>query len=628
MDNGKKSSSQKSFSDRIKGPNSRLWIVLIIIFLFFAWSWYSQFIKAPQISYSAFREQLKAGNVAEVTVQGDRIKGRLINPAKKQVASDKTIEYSEFITYVPSFGDEKLLNLMEEKNVQVKTKPKTDNTFWYMLLAFLPFIFLIWIGYIQYRRYQGQGGSGGIFSVGKSQAKLYDRTQIKTTFDDIAGAQGAKIELQEIVAFLKDPDYIMEMGAKIPKGVMLVGYPGTGKTLLARAVAGEAGAPFFSITGSDFMEMFVGVGAKRVRNLFNDAKKDAPSIIFIDEIDAIGRRRGAGLGGGHDEREQTLNQLLSELDGFEVNENIVVMCATNRPDILDPALMRPGRFDRKIIVDLPTTEDRKAILQIYTKNKSLGDDVNLEELARGTPGFSGADLENLLNEAALLGARKKKKRIDTQEIEEARDKILMGLERHGMILSDNEKRIIAYHEAGHSIVAAVLPNTDPIHKVSIIPRSNAMGATQQFPEKEQYIYNREYMLDRLAVMMGGRSAEALVFNTATSGAGNDLQEATKLARRMVLEWGMSERFEHMALGSQSKEVFLGEELGKYREYSEKTAQEVDEEIYKILQEAYSRAESSLQEYRSSLDNLAELLVESEEVSGSKVVALVKENKSK
>jgi cell division protease FtsH len=383
--------------------------------------------------------------------------------------------------------------------------------------------------------------------------------------------------------------------------------------------------PFFSITGSDFLEMFVGVGAKRVRNLFQDAKKEAPSIIFIDEMDAIARRRGAGLGGGHDEREQTLNQLLSELDGFEPNENVVVMTATNRPDILDPAISRPGRFDRKITVDLPTTADREQILEIYTRNKKLGEDVNLKALARGTPGFSGADLRNLLNEAALLAARQDRDVIHWNDIEEARDKVMMGLQRHGLTMTESEKRMVAYHESGHAIVGALLPHSDPVHKVSIIPRSQSMGATQQFPEQEQYIYGKEYMLDRLAVMMGGRCAETLVFETATSGAANDLQNATQMARSMVQEWGMSERFKHMAPGGQSKEVFLGEQLGKSREISERTAQEVDQEVEELLRQAYERAMQVLRERRHTLDRLAALLEEREEISGEEVRAIIKED---
>jgi cell division protease FtsH len=607
------------FSDKLRSSNGRLWIVLLLIGGFLLWSWYMRSMRVTEISYTEFRNQVQAGNVEKVTVQGERIEGTLGSKATKQVG-EKAVEYKQFLTHVPSFGDDQLLGMLEKHNVQVNTEPKKDMAFWYLILTFLPFLLLIWFVYMQYKRFQSQ--SGGIFSIGKSQAKQYDRSEVETTFDDVAGAEGAKVELQEIVSFLKDPERIRDLGADVPKGIMLVGYPGTGKTLLARAVAGEADVPFYSITGSDFMEMFVGVGAKRVRNLFQDAKKDAPSIIFIDEIDAIGRRRGAGLGGGHDEREQTLNQLLSELDGFEPNENVIVMTATNRPDILDPALMRPGRFDRRIMVDLPTTSDREKILEIYARNKKLGDDVDLEDVARGTPGFSGADLRNMLNESALLAARDDRDVITWKDIEGARDKILMGLERHGMTMSEEEKRMVAYHEAGHAIVGALLPQADPVHKVSIIPRSQAMGATQQFPEKEQYIYKREYMQDRLAVMMGGRCAESMVFETATSGAGNDLQNATKLARKMVLDWGMSGRFEHMALGSQSNEVFLGEELGKSREYSEKTAQEVDEEVQKLLQEAYQRTEEVIAKHRSELDKLAEMLIQQEEVPGEEVLRLL------
>jgi cell division protease FtsH len=450
---------------------------------------------------------------------------------------------------------------------------------------------------------------------------MYQKQEVKTTFDNVAGAEGAKQELMEIITFLKDPSRIRRLGAGVPRGVLLVGPPGTGKTLLARAVAGEAGVPFFSITGSDFMEMFVGVGASRVRSLFEDAKKNAPCIIFIDELDSIGRRRGAGLGGGHDEREQTLNQLLSELDGFEHNENVIVMTATNRPDILDPALLRPGRFDRRITVDLPSTKSRLEILRLHSRTKPLDDNVDLEKLARGTPGFSGADLENLLNEAALLAVRSDRSVILSEDIEAARDKILMGLVRQGLALTDDECRLIAYHEGGHAIVAALLPNADPVHKVSIIPRSRSMGVTQQLPEREKFIYDMEYMLDRLAVMMGGRASEELVFNTSTSGAGNDLVQATKLARKMVLEWGMSERFMHMALGGADGEVFLGEDLAKHREYSEQTAREVDEEVQSILHKAYQRARKTLEEKRAELDRLVDLLLEHEEIDGNAVLQL-------
>jgi cell division protease FtsH len=470
-------------------------------------------------------------------------------------------------------------------------------------------------------RSQGQG----IFSVGKSQAKLYDQEQPekeRTTFDDVAGAEGAKTELREIVEFLKNPERVERLGGEAPKGVLLVGPPGTGKTLLARAVAGEAEAPFLSITGSDFMEMFVGVGASRVRDLFKDAKQAAPSIIFIDELDSIGRRRGAGLGGGHDEREQTLNQLLSELDGFEPNTSVIAMAATNRPDILDPALLRPGRFDRRITVNLPTKQNRVKILEIHARNKPLANEVDLETIARSAAGFSGADLKNLLNEAALLAARKEKEVIETEDIEEARDKVLMGLEREGMALSEEECKLIAYHEAGHAVIAAVLPNADPIHKVTIVPRGQAMGVTQQLPEKEKYIYPREYMLDRLAVMMGGRAAEDLVLDTATSGAENDLKQATRLARQMVLSWGMSERLGRVAWGGERQQVFLGEEIAQRREYSEDTAREIDEEIKTILDEAYQRAVDTLQTYEKGLERVAEALLEEEEILGQRVTELI------
>jgi len=599
---------------------NKFWIIILIIVTLFIWSYYFTGLNYTEISYTKFKSELQKDNVEEVTLKGLEVTGSLKSPSNIRITKDNQIQFRDFITHVPSFGDEKLLTLLNEKDVTVNTEPKPDNSFAYTLIAFLPLLLIAGLIFFQYKRSQGQGG--GIFSIGKNQAKLYSRSEEATKFDDVAGAESAKTELQEIVSFLKNPEDIFQIGGEVPKGLMLVGPPGTGKTLLARAVAGEADVPFFSITGSDFMEMFVGVGAKRVRNLFADAKNEAPCIIFIDELDAIGRRRGAGLGGGHDEREQTLNQLLSELDGFESKENVIVMTATNRPDVLDPALSRPGRFDRQVTVDLPSKKDREHILQIYAQNKNLDEDVKLEEIARGTPGFSGADLRNLLNEATLLVARNNKQAISYQEIEQARDKILMGLERHGLALTEDEKRLIAYHEAGHAIVGNILPHADPIHKVSIIPRTMAMGATQQFPEQERYIYKREYMQERLAIMLGGRSAETLIFNTATSGAGNDLQEATKLARKMVLEWGMSEEFEHMAPAGGQGEVFLGEELAQKKEYSEKTNQLVDEAVESILKQAYSRAYNILNEHRDALKALAEILVEEEEISGEKVDEIV------
>ncbi len=601
--------------------NNRLWLFFFILLLFVGWQIYAGYGKPMKIDYSAFLNHLEAGKVKKITVQGDKITGSLTEKTKKPLGNNQFEEYQQFVTYTPSFGDPDLMKQLKKHRVEVKTIPEADYHYWSIILMTLPFLFIFWIGYVQYRRMQG-GQGGGIFSIGKSQAKRFDQSQEKTLFKDVAGSESTKIELQEIVSFLKEPEQIIKLGGELPKGVMLVGPPGNGKTLLARAVAGEANAPFFSITGSDFMEMFVGVGAKRVRSLFQDAKKNTPSIIFIDEIDAIGRRRGAGLGGGHDEREQTLNQLLSELDGFEPNENVIVMTATNRPDILDPALTRPGRFDRRIIVDLPNVSERKEILEMYAQNKSFAQGVDLDEVARSTPGFSGADLKNILNEAAILTVREKKDKIDNKIIEESRDKIFMGLIRKGLALTDEEKQLIAYHEAGHAIVGALLPNADPIHKVSIIPRSQAMGMTQQFPEKEIYIYRREYLLDLMTVMMGGRAAEASIFNTATSGAGNDLQQATKMARKMIIEWGMSGRFEHMALGSQEEHVFIGEEIGKQREYSEQTAQEVDQEVENLLDKSFKRAADIVQERRQALDQLADLLIEQEEVPGHKVYELL------
>ena len=587
-------------------------------------------IKGIQLSYTSFRNQLEAGNVGKVTVEGEKISGEFKNPIEEKDPQnkDKTVSYKDFYTYLPSFGDDKLLSLLEAQKVDVVTEPEKNVSWWGTLLTgFLPFLLLIGLGALLLRRFRGGLGQG-IFSMGANRARLYDRGKQKITFDNVAGAHGAKTELQEVVEFLREPSRFQRLGGRTPKGVLLVGPPGTGKTLLARAVAGEANVPFFSITGSDFMEVFVGVGASRVRSMFTDAKKMAPSIIFIDELDSIGRQRGAGIGGGHDEREQTLNQILSELDGFEPTENVIVIAATNRPDILDPALLRPGRFDRRITVDLPSLKDRVEILKIHSRNKPLAEDVDLEEVARGTPGFSGADLENLLNEAAILAARKNKERIGPKDIDEATDKILMGLERENIAITDEERRILAYHEAGHSVVAVVLPNSDPIHKVTIVPRGMAMGVTQQLPEREKYIYPKEYMLDRLAVMMGGRAAEEVVQGTSTSGAADDLKQATRLARKMVLEWGMSETLGHMALGDGHENVFLGHEIAQRREYSEATAREVDEEIKKILTKAYDQAVEVLKKHRSGLDRVAQDLIEKEEISGKEVIELVEAVKPK
>jgi cell division protease FtsH len=619
------------------------WLLIGGVVIPWLYSLWSGDLNRVQISYSMFRQQLQADNIERVIVTGTQIEGELRKPVPLTMVSEdkdeetsaltrffgqgsaenegeKTETFTKFITYLPSFGDEGLLTLLETHNVEIDSRPDTQFSWITLISNFLPWFLILGVAYMFLRQMRARGQN--IFSIGQSRARLYDRRKEGTTFEDVAGAQGAKAELQEIIEFLKNPDRFQRLGGEMPKGVLLVGPPGTGKTLMARAVAGEADVPFFSITGSDFMEMFVGVGASRVRDLFDDAKKASPSIIFIDELDSIGRRRGAGLGGAHDEREQTLNQLLSELDGFEPNEDVIVMAATNRPDILDPALLRPGRFDRRITVDLPTMKDRLEILKIHARDKPLADDVDLERLARGTPGFSGADLENLLNEAALLAARRDVDAISRRDIEEARDKIMMGLARENLALTDEECKLLAYHEAGHAVVAAVLPNADPIHKVTIVPRGRAMGVTQQLPEKDKYIFPKSYMMDRLAVMMGGRAAENLVFDAATSGAANDLKQATRLARKMVLDWGMSERLSHIALGGRREQVFLGEEIAQRREYSEATAREVDQEIQAILKDVYDRAFSTLQEYRSELDKVANALLENEEIPGEEVLRLV------
>jgi cell division protease FtsH len=562
---------------------------------------------------------VEAGDVAEVTIKGEEIRGRM---KAERPAGDAAAESAPqaFVTYLPAFGDDGLLDLLSANDVEIRTEPSGDSILPLLLFSALPLLILVGLGWVMLRRMGSQGRQ--ILSVGKSSAKLYDRSAEGTTFDDVAGAEGAKTELREIIDFLKDPTRSRRLGGKPPRGVLLVGPPGTGKTLLARATAGEAEVPFFSITGSDFMEMFVGVGASRVRSLFRDARKTGPSIVFIDELDSIGRQRGAGLGGGHDEREQTLNQLLSEMDGFEPNDDVIVLAATNRPDILDPALLRPGRFDRRITVETPGKDARREILKVHARNKPLSGDVDLEEIARGTPGFSGADLENLLNEAALLAARQGKRRVSRSDLDEARDKILLGLEREGLALTEDDCRLLAYHEAGHALVAAVVPHADPIHKVSIIPRGRAMGVTQQLPEKDTYVVARQFLEDRMAVMMGGRAAEELALDTATSGAENDLKEAAQLARTMVLDWGMSERLGHLALGTRREHVFLGEEIASRREYSEHTAREIDQEVKRLTDASYERARTILEERRESLDRLAVALLEKEELTGEQALELI------
>ena len=569
------------------------------------------------VPYSSFRAEVVEGNVVAITMRGEAIRGEFREPVV-QVANADTMVVDEFVTHVPVVGDDELLDLLEANQVEVRTLPEPGTSWLQILLwSFFP-LALMALFFLFFMR----GMSGRIqsmLSLGQSGAKQYERQDSAVTFDDVAGAGGAKMELREVVEFLKDPERFWRLGAEVPKGVLLVGPPGTGKTLLARAVAGEAHVSFFIITGSDFMEMFVGVGAKRVRDLFSQAKAAAPSIVFIDELDSIGRHRGAGLGGGHDEREQTLNQLLSELDGFEPTVNVIVMAATNRPDILDPALLRPGRFDRRIAVDLPSASERLEILRLHSRRMPLHPELDLEPVANGTPGFSGADLKNLLNEAALNAAREGRERIEPRDIEAARDRVMLGLRREGLVLTEEEVRLLAYHEGGHALLGALLPTSDPVHKVTIVPRGRSMGSTHQLPERERYVWRREELLDRITLMLGGRAAEETVFGTVTSGAEDDLQRATRLARRMVLRWGMSPTFGTFSAGSPDEEVFLGEQIGRPRDHSEATARAADEEVRRILEKAAERARATLEEHRASLDRIAALLIEKEEITGTEVL---------
>ena len=599
-----------------RGPNnSYKYFVFFLIAIFLIPVLTNLFVgqeESNQISYSRFREEVRNDNISEVVVQGDTIEGTFRTPEA---------EDAQFTTFLPSFGDPELLSMLEDQNVQVRTEPEQDYNLIGLLLNFLPIIIFVWIGIILFRSMRQQGR--GIFQMNQNKAKLYKKTKVSISFDDVAGVAAAKEDIREIVDYLKHPEHYQELDAVTPRGVLLTGPPGTGKTLVARAIAGEADVPFYSMSGSDFMEMFVGVGASRVRKLFEEARRNAPSIIFVDELDSVGRHRGAGLGGGHDEREQTLNQILSEMDGFEPNDSTIVIAATNRPDILDPALLRPGRFDRKITVGLPSLDDRAAILEIHAKNKPLDEDVNLYDVARGVPGFAGADLRNLLNESALLAARANRKKITMDDINAARDKILMGLERKNLKISDEERKIIAYHEAGHAILAATLPHTDPLHKVTIIPRdSGAMGVTQQLPSGEKYVYSKEYLLDRIAVILGGRAAEDIAIHSISTGAENDFQEATKLARNMISRWGMSEKHGFLTMGGDRQNVFLGEDLGKAKENAEETIREVDMEIKEILQNAYQQARNILVEQRTGLDKLSEMLLDKEDVSGSEVLKML------
>ena len=618
--------------DRFKSPQWRIVIAVLLIFLFFyMWGqfFYSRTNELYNISYSQFIEQLNANNIKSITIKDLLVSGEFIKEINIQLTGEKkTAAVKYFQTFLPSFQGEGLIAKLQEKNVVINVESsEKKGILWQILMGILPWALIIgvWIFIMRRSQQQIQGGAGGLFSFGASKAKLYDVKKPSVTFKDVAGMENTKQQLKETIEFLKDPTKFKRLGAKIPKGVLLVGPPGTGKTLLARATAGEAGVPFYSISGSEFIEMFVGVGASRVRNMFKKAKDSQPSIIFIDEIDAVGRTRGTGLGGGHDEREQTLNQLLSEMDGFESHEEVIVIAATNRPDVLDPALLRPGRFDRHIVIDKPGWKERKAILEVHVRNKTLADDIDFETIARGTPGMTGADIENLANEAALIATRKNKEKVDMSDFEEAKDIVLMGAVREETI-SDTERRITAYHEAGHAFVARELPGTDPIHKVSIIPRGMAMGVTQLLPEEDRHYYPKTYLMNRLSVALAGRVAEKIVFNDTSSGAQNDLKEATYLAEKMVAQWGMSDKVGPLNLGRGEEHPFLGRELAQPKRYSEEMAWLMDQEIRRLLTDAESRAEEILKKNRGALDSLAEALIKEEVLERNDVERIIKESK--
>jgi cell division protease FtsH len=586
--------------------NLALWMVigLIVILLFNLF----QANQSPrgEIVFSEFLKRVEGGDVREVTLRGNGVTGRF---------GDNTT----FRTYTAEYPD--LVKSLRDKGVRIEVKPPDNNPWYAILLQWVPMLLFIgvWIFFMR----QMQGGGAKALSFGKARARLISEKQNKVTFQDVAGVDEAKEELREIIEFLKDPPKFQKLGGKIPKGVLLVGPPGTGKTLLAKAIAGEANVPFFSISGSDFVEMFVGVGASRVRDLFEQGKKHAPCIIFMDEIDAVGRHRGAGLGGGHDEREQTLNQLLVEMDGFETNEGVILIAATNRPDVLDPALLRPGRFDRQVVVARPDVKGREEILRVHARRIPLAPNVELKVLARGTPGFSGADLANLVNEAALLAARQDKKIVEMIDFENAKDKVLMGVERRSMIISEEEKKTIAYHEAGHALVADLLPGADPLHKVTIIPRGRALGLTQQLPTDDKYNYSKEYLIDRITILLGGRAAEEIVFQQRTTGAGDDLEKATEMARKMVCEWGMSDRMGPLTFGKSEEHIFLGREMSRAKDYSEDTAILIDSEIKRIVTECAARARQMIEVNLAKLHTLARALLERESLDGEEIARLLR-----
>ena len=588
--------------------NLALWMVIgLIVILLFTVFQGAQQSGQEQPNFSEFLRAVEQNRVESVVIRGNHVTYSLKDSPQTQR------------TYIVDYPD--LIKMLRDRGVRIAVKPPDSNPWYAIFLQWVPMLLFIgvWIFFMR----QMQGGGAKALSFGKARARLISEKQNKVTFQDVAGVDEAKEELREIIDFLKDPQKFQKLGGKIPKGVLLVGPPGTGKTLLAKAIAGEANVPFFSISGSDFVEMFVGVGASRVRDLFEQGKKHAPCIIFMDEIDAVGRHRGAGLGGGYDEREQTLNQLLVEMDGFETNEGVILIAATNRPDVLDPALLRPGRFDRQVVVPRPDVKGREEILRVHARRIPLAPDVDLKVLARGTPGFSGADLANLVNEAALLAARQNKKFVEMLDFENAKDKVLMGVERRSMIISDTEKRTIAYHEAGHTLVADFLPGTDPVHKVTIIPRGRALGLTQQLPLDDKYNYSREYLVNRVTILLGGRAAEEIVLKQQTTGAGDDLEKATEMARKMVCEWGMSDKLGPLTFGKNEEHIFLGREVARAKDYSEATSLLIDSEIKRIVMECATRARQILEENIEKLHALARALLERESLDGEEIARILR-----
>ncbi|MDA2927290.1 ATP-dependent zinc metalloprotease FtsH [Acidobacteria bacterium AH-259-G07] len=603
--------------------NIFLWIVIIVAVVVL-WNFLNTVRSGnvDEVNYSEFtsmvsNDKIRSYPTSPVTLTGNEVEGKYLDSA--------TQTERKFRVIIPKGSEETIANTLNEKSVIVKVNNDEQGSLIYMLLtSWFPII--LFVGFWIFLMRQMQTGGNKALSFGKSRAKLSTNQQKKVTFKDVAGVEEAKEELQEIVEFLKEPQKFQKLGGRIPKGVLVMGPPGTGKTLLARAIAGEASVPFFSISGSDFVEMFVGVGASRVRDLFEQGKKNAPCIVFIDEIDAVGRHRGAGLGGGHDEREQTLNQLLVEMDGFESNEGVILIAATNRPDVLDPALLRPGRFDREVVVTLPDIKGREGILKVHTRRIPLAQNVDISIVARGTPGFSGAQLANLVNEAALNAARFNRKAVSMDDFEEAKDKVLMGKERKSMIMSDKEKRNTAYHEAGHALAAYLLPEADPLHKVTIIPRGRALGVTMQLPEEDTYNYTKEYMEASITILMGGRAAEKIFLESYTTGASNDLERATERARKMVCEWGMSEEMGPLTFGKRQEQIFLGREIAQHLDYSEETAIKIDQEVKKIVFQGYNKAKGILEENREALVRLAEALLEYETLDSEEIEAVVKGEK--